>query len=155
MTDLSAYNQFTIRESGEGQLIGRAAEQEFAAILIQKRFTFEYVAAECGPVDFKVNGWSIDIKCKQRNVRAKDHYEAHVDWRLRDKECDFYVFASHCCEFEWMGYIRKRRFWEQAVRVEKGELRQGFTEKEDAGKLAYEQLSPIDGLFDGLRVAKR
>lgn len=151
MTDLSAYNQFTIRENGEGQIVGRAAEQEFSCMVIQKGCVFSYHGPSRTPFDFQISDVTIDLKCKERNVDALPHYEAHVDWRLRNKDVHLYVFASYNGRFQWLGWIGKKQFWEKAVRVERGELRDGFTEREDAGKLAYSELRPMDELFEKLK----
>lgn len=150
---MEPYNQHTIFENGEGQVIGRYAEQEFANWLVANRMVFTYSGPDKGSVDFDVNGFTIDVKCKQRNVEAQLDHDAHVNWYQKKFAVQIYVFCSYWKQAEqlqWMGWIGKKEFWKQARRVEAGQLDGTFQEKKDSGKLKYSELRPMPELIECL-----
>ena len=151
---MEPYNRHTIMQNGEGQMIGRYAEQEFANLLIAYKIEFCYRGSDKGSVDFQVGNHTIDVKCKQRNCFAQPHYEAHVNWYQREFDVGMYVFASYwkqAEEFQWMGAISKKRFWAEARTVEAGQLDGAFQEHQDSGKILYSQLKPLPELIEMLR----
>lgn len=151
---MEPYNRNTIFQNGEGQVIGRYAEQEFSNLLIANRIEFSYRGSDKGSVDFQVGNMTIDVKCKQRNVFAEQHHEAHVNWYQRDFDVQYYVFASYwkqADELQWLGAISKQRFWEEARIVEAGQMDGAFQEHKDSGKIPYSQLKPVTDLIERLR----
>ena len=151
---MEPYNQHTIFANGEGQVIGRYAEQEFCNWLVANRLVYTYSGPDKGSVDFRVGKYTIDVKCKQRNVEAEPNHDAHVNWYQRDFDVDLYVFCSYWKQAEqlqWMGWQWKGQFWKHARIVEAGQLDGTFQEKKDSGKMKYADLRKMEDLVGGLR----
>ena len=150
---MEPYNDLTIIPDGSGQIIGRYAEQEFCNLLVANRLVFTYSGPNKGAVDFTIGDVTLDVKIKQRNVECKPDHDAHVNLYQRDFDVHVYVFASYwkqADQLQWMGWIGKKKFWEQANIVERGQLDGTFSEPTDSGKLKYSELMPMRTLIERL-----
>jgi hypothetical protein len=147
------YNKHTIKRDGSGVEVGARGEQAFACWLIKQGVSFVFVGPEKEFHDFDVCGGKIDVKAKERPSGYSDSYEAHVEDRLEEKECDCYVFYSVTDgEVTPCGWMHGEEYWDKATRVTKGEeTAPGFIEKANAGKLIYSELHGMDELYSFLQ----
>lgn len=155
------YNAWTICDDGSGQESGLFAEMRFASLLMQSGLSFKYVAAQKQFHDFEVyttknKTLKVDVKCKQRNVPFDPKFHGHVESRLKNEDCDIYVFA-HAESYDLVapaiqlvGWQWCHLFWSEAELVKKGDKDGQLTERADAGKVGYWTLRPMEDLAKNL-----
>jgi len=117
-----AFSGDTYRDNGEGQFVGNIGElafQEWCLTFLHKE-ELEYIAKDKKFYDFLLCGVKFDVKSKERNMVAPPNYHAMVETRIRDEDCQYYVFASvkvpelgaKDAEYvQLLGYLNKREFW--------------------------------------------
>ncbi len=152
--DTKPFNHMTILPDGSGQITGEVAEIRFAQGLERHSINYQAVGKQKGPYDFictsaKGEQITIDVKAKQRNVKALPNYDAHVTCDQMHYDCRLYVFASVCGDLvQFMGWCGKQEFWDNCRIVSKNEKDGSFNfyEKTDAGKLEYSKLRTMQSL---------
>jgi hypothetical protein len=153
-----AYNGKTILSNGGGQYAGNLAEAVFARALDRRGIPFKHVAQSCWSHDFEIHEARIDVKAKQRTVKALPRYSAHVTEGQMHYDCHYYVFASVLMRggradgVEFMGWMPKRQFWRQCARVRAGDSVDGLVEKVGAGRIEYGDLLPMVDLMERLNL---
>ena len=73
--------------------------------------------------DFVLSGKRIDVKAKDRMGPATGQYEASIEDRQRDYNCDFYAFFSYnrpALIMEFCGWISKKEYFKKAIKVLRG-----------------------------------
>lgn len=151
LTTGRAFNRHTICPAGSGQRPGNLAEQEFMRWLQSHSIPFRFIGPLKGHSDFitaKRRRLRFDVKAKKRNVQPEPHHEGHVEYRLRETDCDAYIFASVTEDVvTLMGWTTCAEFWRLCEFVVKQEQdSHGFIEKADAGKLRYSEMRPMEEL---------
>tara|TARA_R110000803_G_scaffold178963_1_gene241407 strand:+ start:31 stop:582 length:552 start_codon:yes stop_codon:yes gene_type:complete len=154
----SAFNNKTILNNGSGQYVGNLAEIVFRDYLNESRLEHDYTAKTSYHYDFKVGDATLDIKAKQRTVKCQRDYDTHVALYQKKSPCHYYVFSSvlipkgetQAKSVEFMGWHRKKDYWDECEMKRKGQNSNGLDEREDVGKMKYQQLLPMADLFLGL-----
>ena len=150
------YNKRTILEGGVGQIAGWQGEAAFALELMKHKLPFTHTGCLNHPYDFVVYSRgrkiTIDVKCKKRNVQPASTYEGHINTYQQRFNVMAYVFANVTQgEVTFMGWMYKKRFWEKARIVEKGQMTDGgFTEYDQSAKMRYVEMVPMDALWERL-----
>jgi hypothetical protein len=97
--------------------------------------------------DLIVDGYKIDVKSKQTNVKPQPHYLATVANYNTTQQCDFYLFARVLKDLSkgWiLGYIKPVKFYELSSFVNKGDLDvNGWEFKADCYNLQIKELNPL------------
>jgi hypothetical protein len=115
-------NRHTIREDGRvSSIVGNLGEICFQKMFPQAErisdFNFE--------ADFWLKGKHIDVKTKDRNCYVEAHYEASVEARQKDFDCDWYAFYSYNKPeqtMEFCGWYPKEQYFEDARRASTGDV---------------------------------
>lgn len=145
-----AFNKTTILKNGSGQLAGNIGEIAFKVGLDGNKIKNHRVGKDVYDYDFVAEGITIDVKCKDRNVTCSTEYNAHVNVSQRNFNCFLYVFCSYnkkISEIEFLGYIRKKDYWDKCTIYKKGQKDdEGFTHRSDCGVLKYKHLKPIQNI---------
>ena len=160
---MKPYNSRTILPNGEGQIIGRKGELLFIDHLKALSLDFQDIGDQMKFTDIIVNNVKIDVKIKGRTVPAKMHYDAHVQLCQRypekgDEAYDphIYVFGTATNgEVSLLAWCRKKWFWQNCQIVRKGDPDgDSYREMDDAGKMPYNRMHPLDTLWPALRTAQ-
>ena len=154
----SSFNSKTILKSGTGQYVGNLAEIIFRDYLNELMLEHDYTAKTSYHYDFKVGDATLDIKAKQRTVKCQRDYDTHVALYQKKSPCHYYVFSSVLIpkgetkvkSVEFMGWHRKKDYWDECEIKLKGQNSNGLNEREDVGKMKYHQMLPMSDLFLGL-----
>lgn len=97
--------------------------------------------------DLIVDGYKIDVKSKQTNVKPLPHYLATVASFNTTQDCDFYLFTRITKDLSkgWiLGYIKPSEFYRLADFVNKGDLDvNGWEFKADCYNLKIKDLNPL------------
>lgn len=145
------FNELSILDHGIGQHPGFIGECAFALWCMAREIPFFWVGSDKGQIDFKIitgRELTFDVKAKERNVKPQSEYDAHVKLQQREYHCDAYVFASVTRdEPTLMGWIPKKKFWELATIMRKGQQdERGRPELVDCGKMKYADLYTMEEL---------
>jgi len=114
------FNRHTSRAGGGGQLTGNLGELAFKYWLRdQCFFDYECVAEQKKFHDFIIAGSKIDVKSKERTVAPRANHQCHVEERIKDEDCDYYIMASvripkgevDPSSVHLLGWIKKAVFW--------------------------------------------
>jgi hypothetical protein len=145
-----SFNKTTILSNGAGQYVGNIGELCFITGLKGHNLKYMHVGDKVYDYDFVVEGVTIDIKTKDRNVDASMKYNAHVNAFQKNLNCFLYVFANYNKkknEIEYLGFITKKEYWQKCTHYKNGQTdKEGFKHKSDCGVLQYKNLRPIKEL---------
>jgi len=149
-----AFNSMTILDGGSGQYAGNVAELCFSEFLDSYLLNYEYVAKDMGHYDFILNGSTIDVKAKQRNVECLPHYDGNVAKSQKNYDVDLYVFASllmnknRALECQFMGWIPKAQFWQDCTEGNSGDTIRGLVLRKSAGSLPYDRMRKMEEIWN-------
>jgi hypothetical protein len=114
-------NRFSIRRD-----VNKMIAPNLAEILFSRTYPeAERISDTDRHADFLHEGRRVDVKCKERSVFCKDHYEVSVEARQIEYDADDYYFYSYNHKakvMEYLGKITKEEFIEKANLLRKGDI---------------------------------
>lgn len=142
--------------AGDGQYSGNIAKLAFSGLLDLYGITHECTGRDVFDYDFIASGARLDVKADPNQSFGCGYWNAWVSDTQKNLDCQYYVFANcigsmdATIAVEFVGWIRKKDFWEKARPVKKDDKILRPTYASDAYVVKYEDLEDMRELIKNL-----